>query len=345
MQLFDLVLRGNCKSISVIGTAKNAGKTVTLNYLIEKAQDRGIALGLTSTGRDGERLDLITSTQKPPIYAHRGTIIATAQRLLEEERVSAEILEVTDMFTSLGPVVVARVMSSGYVQLAGPDTNKEMKMILDRLGEMGCEMVLVDGALNRVSSASPSVTDAVILSTGAVVSRDMEKVIEVTAHVANLFSLEEVEDGDIRDKAEKIISGRGLALISRNGNVEVLEVKTALRSGAYISQRIEEDTGYIVLGGSLSGSTLKNIAEGMKDKSRVTLIVRDATRIFMEPREWQYFLKMGVQIKVLDRINLLAVTVNPYAPQGYYFEPGVFLERMRESLQPVKVFDVMQGGE
>ncbi|MBA1334838.1 MAG: hypothetical protein HPY66_0458 [Firmicutes bacterium] len=345
MQLIDIILRGNHRSVSVIGTAKNAGKTVTLNYIIEKAHDRGISLGLTSTGRDGERLDLVTSTRKPPIYAHRGTVIATAQRLLEEEKVSAEIVEVTGMATSLGPVVIARVMSSGYVQLAGPDTNSEMKMIIDRLAEMGCGLILVDGALNRVSSASPSVTDGVIISTGAVVSRDMDKVIDITAHVADLFSLPQVQDGDVLARADEITDRREYALISREGRVDPLEVKTALRCGPYISRQIDEDTAYVVLGGSLPGSALKDIAGAVGDKSKVSLVVRDATRIFIEPMEWQMFIKMGVRVEVVDSINLLAVTVNPYAPQGYYFDPGVFLEKMRETLYPVKVFDVMQGGE
>lgn len=344
VQLIDMVAGGDYRSISVIGTAKNAGKTVTLNYMVEGAREKGITLGLTSTGRDGERIDLVSNTHKPPIYAYSGTFIATAQKLLEEEQVSAEILEVTDMMTSMGPVVIARVVSSGYVQLAGPDTNREMKAAVDRLLKAGSDMVLVDGALNRLSSASPSVTDAVILSTGAVISRDMGRVVEATAHVAHLFSLEEIKEDGIREKVRQIICSKGVALISRDGRVEMLNVKTALQSGRFISARIDEDTRYVVFGGSLSGTTLKEVAAGLKDKPGVVLVVKDGTRIFVEPREWQYFMKIGVKVKVMDRINLLAVTVNPYSPEGYYFDPEMFLQNMREVLHPIPVFDVVQGG-
>ena len=46
------------KTLSIVGMAKNAGKTTALNYLIEEAIDEGITLGITSTGRDGETQDL-----------------------------------------------------------------------------------------------------------------------------------------------------------------------------------------------------------------------------------------------------------------------------------------------
>ena len=52
------------RSVSFIGMSKNAGKTTTLNFFIEKT--RGVkTLGLSSIGRDGESLDRVTGTEKP----------------------------------------------------------------------------------------------------------------------------------------------------------------------------------------------------------------------------------------------------------------------------------------
>ena len=56
------------KTISIVGMAKNAGKTTALNFLIEEAMDEGVRLGITSTGRDGESTDLVTETEKPRVY-------------------------------------------------------------------------------------------------------------------------------------------------------------------------------------------------------------------------------------------------------------------------------------
>ena len=59
------------KTLSIVGMAKNAGKTTALNYLIEEADDEMIRLGITSTGRDGETSDLVTGTEKPRVYLTR----------------------------------------------------------------------------------------------------------------------------------------------------------------------------------------------------------------------------------------------------------------------------------
>ena len=50
------------QTLSIVGMAKNSGKTTALNYFIEEAMDDGMVLGITSTGRDGESTDLVTGT-------------------------------------------------------------------------------------------------------------------------------------------------------------------------------------------------------------------------------------------------------------------------------------------
>ncbi|MEG0661801.1 MAG: hypothetical protein RR472_00835, partial [Anaerovoracaceae bacterium] len=64
--LYDL--KTKYKTVSIVGMAKNAGKTTALNYLIEEAMDEGMILGITSTGRDGESTDVVTGTDKPKVF-------------------------------------------------------------------------------------------------------------------------------------------------------------------------------------------------------------------------------------------------------------------------------------
>ncbi|MDD2481377.1 MAG: DUF1611 domain-containing protein, partial [Lutispora sp.] len=74
MKLIDLIYPSN-KIVSIVGTYKNAGKTVTLNEIITQAGDKGIPIALISTGRDGEKRDVLTETEKPPVFVKKGTII------------------------------------------------------------------------------------------------------------------------------------------------------------------------------------------------------------------------------------------------------------------------------
>ena len=55
MSFVDRIL--TCKTLSITGMAKNTGKTVTLNYLLEQLRLRGKAVAVTSIGIDGEKTD------------------------------------------------------------------------------------------------------------------------------------------------------------------------------------------------------------------------------------------------------------------------------------------------
>ena len=102
MRLIETIKQNNYETVSIIGLAKNAGKTVTLNYLIEEAINLNIKTGITSTGRDGENTDLITKTQKPAISVTEGMYVATAKKTLMLSNAKAEILETTGISTAMG---------------------------------------------------------------------------------------------------------------------------------------------------------------------------------------------------------------------------------------------------
>ncbi|QXM06774.1 hypothetical protein [Crassaminicella indica] len=344
MQLMDAI-QDNYKIVSVVGMAKNAGKTVTLNQLIDEAMERGIRIGITSTGRDGENQDLVTNTEKPMIYVDEETLIATTEGTFKYTEAKLEILEVTNMSTSMGKIVICKAKTSGYVQIAGPNTNREIKIVCDKLLTYGADLVIVDGALDRISSASPSVTEATILATGAVLSRDMNKVIEKTMHQVQLFSLPQVQNDKIKKLADAVIEEKGYCIIDEDDKIVPIEIKTALNGGEIIGRAIKDNTKYVVIGGSLVTNTLKKIAETTRKYKKVIFIVKDATKIFIDAKDWMFFKKIGIQVEVIDRIKPLAVTVNPYAPQGYYYQPEEFLTAMKKFLDPIPVFDVVLGGE
>ena len=343
MQLLDLALN-KYKTISVVGMAKNAGKTVALNELILEAMEKNINIGITSIGRDGEKQDIVTETEKPLIYINEGTIIATAKETFEVSEARLEILESTDFRTSLGNVIIARAISSGYVQIAGATTNKDIKETCEKMLAYGVDLAIVDGAIDRISSASPAITDAAIISTGATLSRDMDKVILQSAHQVNLFNLETIQDAKVKEMAYGILDKYRACVIDEDYQDDCLDIKTAIGAGRNIAGALNEKSKYVLIKGSLVNKTLKDIVAHTRHYKNVTFVVEDATKIFINYKEWMYFERLGVKIQVLDRIRVLAVTVNPYSPRGYYFNPKEFLEKMGRFLSPVPVVDVMLNG-
>lgn len=330
------------KIFSIVGMAKNAGKTVTLNYLIELANENQIRLGLTSIGRDGERQDIVTRTEKPMIFITKGTLIATAEMLFNISEVKLEIVEVTAYETAMGKIIIGRALNDGYVQLGGPTTNNTVRKVSEKMISLGADRVLVDGALDRASSASPAITDACILSTGAVLSRDMNKTIEQTVHRASLFKLEGLNDDRLKALWDQIDDVKGVYIIDDANEMTHLDsLKTALLSGRTIGTHLEENSQYVFVKGALVAKTLKDILESSPYARQVTYVVGDATKIFIEQRDWNYFMRVGVTIKVRYEINLMALTINPYAPSGYFYDSESFRGKLSEALKDLMVVDVM----
>ena len=151
------------KTVSIVGMAKNAGKTTALNYLIEEAMDEGIVLGITSTGRDGESTDLVTGTDKPRVFLDTDTIVSVPEKLYELADAGLEILKMTEYGSSLGRIMLCRVVTSGYVQVAGPVINASHAKMCEEMLGFGAELILIDGAIDRKSIAAPETSDAISL--------------------------------------------------------------------------------------------------------------------------------------------------------------------------------------
>lgn len=341
MKLTGIVAHNQIKSISIVGMSKNAGKTVTLNHLIRGLTLRGIALGLTSTGRDGEKQDLVFATEKPPIWVPSGTIIATAREYLTKAEAKIEVLYVTRHVTPMGEVVVGRVREPGMMQLAGPGTARGVKNVIGIMNEFGAGTVLVDGAVNRTASASPVVTGGVILATGAAVGPDIDIVARRTALRAEFLRLGAVSDHIIREKAGKLLERGGVGVIYDDFSVKSLDIISVLDTRHRLSLALSDKAAVVVVGGALVNAAVEEIlSAGLK--TLPVIIVRDGTHVFLDEATYRGYLARGGSIQCYDTVNLMAVTVNPYSPLGYSFEPVEFLRRMRKVLAPIPVFDVVQ---
>lgn len=332
----------NNTTIAILGTGKNAGKTVALNEFINIASENSFRLGITSIGRDGERQDIVTFTEKPPIFVPKGAFVATAEGCLSGFKTGYEIIDVTPFQTAMGRVVICEAVENGYVEIAGPDSNSELKKVCGFMRDIGADRILIDGALNRKSQASPAVADAVVLSTGAVLSRSMEGVIQRTKHYAKLLQLEKVGD-DIENICREAAGSGFVSFVDKNRKIIKTDYVTALGCAKKITGYIKPEYEYVVLPGTLTGSFIRSMS-GILKENNIKIVVMDGTKIFVDRMDYNSFKRLGGEILVIDPINLAAVTVNPISPDGYSFDPVIFLEAAREALYPLDVFDCMQGG-
>ncbi|MGD9568105.1 MAG: hypothetical protein AB7V48_07225 [Sedimentibacter sp.] len=340
MRLIETILQNNYETISIVGLAKNAGKTVTLNYLIEESENLNLNIGITSTGRDGENIDLVTQTQKPSIYVAEGMYVATAKKMLMLSDAKTEILETTGISTPLGEVIIVKIRQKGNIQIAGPVNAADMKYVARRLKHYGARVVFIDGAIDRKAVSSPVITDACIIATGAVLSRDMKKVLEKTAFAFECYTLKETDE----DIKKIVLINNKTCIIQNTGAVVIPDIKTSILSGKKISELIDENTSYVFIKGAVTTALLKEIGEN-KFLRGIKIIIEDGTKIFSDINEWNELRRKGLKVEALNAVNVIAVTLNPVSPAGYFFDSAVFNREMKKYLPSVKIVDVVSGGD
>lgn len=320
----------NYKKISIIGMEKNVGKTTLLNKLIDEIGTKKI-IGLTSIGRDGEEVDVVTETKKPRIFVRENTIIATARDCLRNCDITKEILEVTDFTSPMGKIIIVRARSAGYCDIAGPSYNKQVKYILKKMFEFGVDMTIVDGALGRKSTAIGDVADATILSTGASLSLDMLKVVEETKKTVNLLTLDEVDEKS-KNLYFDILDRTRMALIYKDEKIIELSSNNSLDNVQELKQYLNKDLNTILVRGAITENLLNSLITNRILYEKIDLVALDGTRFFIKSEMLKKLPLSNIYLKVLNKINLLFVTINPWSPRGFEFNKDEFKKYMSDEI-------------
>lgn len=324
----------NHRSLSIVGLEKNTGKTVCLNYILRRLNTLGVHVGVTSIGVDGEQVDSVFATAKPEITLYEGTHFITSEQHYLKRQVVSVVEAVDSRRTALGPLVTARVLVGGKVLLSGAATTGILKQQIASLDAMGCRLSIVDGALSRLSLASPTVTDAMVLATGAAVSANVKQLISKTRFVYSLINLEEIEPS-LRDCLSNIESG--LWAIDSDGEPHDLGI-----ASVFLIDRAEKDIlrfgKTLFASGAVSDRLLKVLAT--KEKG-ITLIARDFTKLFLTPEVYTDFVRRGHRLMVMQRSRLIAITLNPTSPQGFLLDSRSTCDALSDALQ-TPVYDVMK---
>jgi len=323
----------SCRSLSIVGMAKNTGKTVCLNYILEQLRHTDKVVAVTSIGLDGEKTDQVTLTEKPEVTLSAGTCFVTSEYHYRQRQLLSEICDLSHEVTSLGRLVTARVLQEGKVILTGPASTGRIRELITQLHAFGVDLAIIDGALSRKSPASPAITDGLILTTGAAIAADFNSIVTKTDFVYRLTQLPEVET----PRREELFNAEPGIFAVDQDEVFRLPIASPLLFTKCKEQLFSHgDTLFV------SGIVTDNMLEYLRMQPNIRnirLIVKDFTKIFVSPYVLHGFLHKGGQLLVLKRPNLLAICVNPTSPSGF----NVNSEELRAALQErmnVPVVDV-----
>lgn len=313
----------NNKVIGILGTAKNTGKTTTFNFLLEWSNLESIKVGLTSIGYDGEDIDNITGLPKPRIFVQKDNTIATAEQCLFSLEDKIKTIEKTDVHTALGRVVIGKARKEGLVVLAGPNKGIELQVIIQKLKQQKTEIILVDGALNRMI---PLIyCDALILTTGASRHTDIDLLVDEIESMSRVFTLPLRKHKQVSNEELKMYQNN-IVIIQKKGNPILLKGHSLINQKTFDSliniignQECEE----IYIPGIISDTVLKKIINKyyllFQGK---TIIINNPAFLLVGSRYIGYLkdiiddiLSRGIKLKTLYKLPILAVTINPFYPK------------------------------
>ncbi|MCL2290638.1 MAG: hypothetical protein FWC34_08055 [Bacteroidetes bacterium] len=323
------------KSLSIIGMEKNTGKTTCLNYLLHQFKEKNRKIAITSIGIDGEQTDLVTQTQKPEIEIFEGMGFVTSEYFYHKKKLTAEIIDISQRSTSHGRLVFAKAITSGKVILSGPNTTVWLKQVMEQLYAQDFDFVITDGALSRKSLASPTLSESLILTTGAVLTPVLSELVRKTKFA---YQLAQIEEFKTNLKAEIENFETGIYALTENEYID-LKIPSSLLLDAYKNELfIHGNTLYVT--GIITNSLL-NTLKIHKEVKNTTLVAKDFTKIFVDKDVLNHYLRAGGKLKVLNKNKLVAICVNPVSPQGSHIDSKKLVEALQKEIE-VPVYDVKQ---
>lgn len=339
MTLADRIESTGETVVAVVGLAKNCGKTTVVNHLIRDWTRRDERLGITSIGRDGEQVDVVTRLPKPRVLLGPGVLAVTADGSLAESPVPARVLLRTGMPTALGELVLVETQGTGPIELSGPSTVEQMRSAISLLGKAGAQRVIVDGALDRLCCGAPSVCGAMVLSAGAVLGGTVESVAAKVGRQIALFGLPELH-GDGAELVREIARTRGRkgAAISSDGTVSDLDGSAVTCPD--LTSLAGRECHWLWAGGGLTDRIAAHILSSQATRE---IVVEDATRVFLSPFMTDRLRIAGVEIRVLSAVRLAALTTNPVRPGCAPLDPEDLLDAVAAAAPGFAVYDVVSG--
>ncbi len=303
-------------------------------------------------GHDGEHNDVLWGNAKPSIWVPQGSLIATTEKLASLTQVGQipaqarlKLLALTPYENALGRLCVAQVMAQGLVELAGPVKRRPLAAIIGILRGMGADLVLADGAIDRVVSVGAGVSEGIILASGASLDQSQREVIHRTVvRVEQLLSPAVTESlGAAIRSVEAAVS-----VLDHSGSITAYDFPSVLGYELQIMARLRENTSLkaVLVQGALTDKLLTALSIYASRQSDFTVIVSCPCNILVSVGVWESFKAAGGKVASLDSVRVLAVTLNPCSPCGWQFDAANFLAAARQTIAQVSlqvpVYDVCQ---
>jgi hypothetical protein len=202
------------------------------------------------------------------------------------------------------------------------------------------DLFLIDGAVDRRANASPRLADGVVVATGAALDGTPREVATRTAAAVDRFVIPVFAGGPSRFPSDTAAWIRRDGALSELPGVSWLSGDLGASAGALCTLR-NDDALF------LPGALTDKLAAGflaLPAETRFSLVLSDPTKVFLSERNLARIEERGIPVRVRSPVTLLAVTVNPWNPNGEDQDPAELEAAVRQALPGVPVFNVESRG-
>jgi len=304
------------KSYAIIGNSKNAGKTTVFNKLIKDISDEKKRSAVSSIGWDGEIVDRVYKTEKPAIIIPKKSFVATCKELLPINSSLFKIHEDTGIETILGSIYIVEALHDMKVEVVGPRDLRSTKNLIDNLKKYA-DYIILDGALNRSTSASSMVTDGFIFSivySGKESLTEFEKNIRLFYEKFSKFEIASREKFKLEYKIDlDEMLNRNLVTYGSENNVTFLDFQNPIHNEEKLLS-IENKIDWIYLPGAITDIMIEKLSNFFVD---ITIIIDDWTKNFLSLRAINILKNRNCKIYYLFNSKLIGITVSTWSGSKY----------------------------
>ena len=311
---------------AIVGLSKNSGKTSFLNWFIKNNEFGSVAI--TTTGRDGEDIDLVTNLQKPKVILPKGVYFTAFDYSFSKNSYSVKGIEKLPYRVIGKNLWLCKSLESIETEVVGPTTLKEQEHLITVLKDYGCETIFIDGSLDRKSICLSEKIANIILVVGAATG-NINEIREQSEKIKLYEDFQKVET----EKYEHITYASNDKIIDTN-------IKSVYSNETSIIDILKENPEWIYFSGAMT--------EQSWQKLKNPLLSFSGKVVFSSPlsvRIGNDELKRFIKEKSLysrTRFPLSAIAVNSFSPYNAHIDADLLRKEIKKIFPNKPVYDVTE---
>ena len=324
-QHFLQKLGTNWKIAAIVGLSKNAGKTTFLNWIVSKYADRKI--GIITTGRDGEEIDLVGGHYKPKVLVPAGSFFSTGEKVIKRNGNSLNVISKLPYVAGGQRLWLVQSTEKIYSEIIGPATASDQVELAKMILSFGANHVFIDGSLDRKSIALSNEIDTILLVAGAS-GGDLDYINKETSRIALLANI---------PKIKILIDDYTKISYKFNNKIFITELNSILNQEKKILENPNIDAAeWIYFPKAFTARNFEKLHSALEN---VNFIFYHPLHIQLKFDQLERIIEKTC---VINKIKIDAIVLNSYSVKGNHLDCEILRSEIRKGFPEIPVIDITE---